>query len=127
MAVAGVDLQVAAVLLAQGEHQRCLALAHQAAIALENAGLYQERLEKQRIEEELTLARDIQMKLLPAPLRRIRLFCKRPGRSVYPLADLGNGDSVHGNPTTRTLSWLSRDLLSWGCMTCLRRKRAWIY
>ena len=40
-------------------------LSNQAAIALENAGLYQETLEKQRMEEELGLAREIQKNLLP--------------------------------------------------------------
>jgi len=40
-------------------------LSNQAAIALENAQLYQDTLEKQRIEEELGLAREIQKNLLP--------------------------------------------------------------
>ncbi|MBL7190411.1 SpoIIE family protein phosphatase [bacterium] len=39
--------------------------AHQAAIALENARLHQEELEKKRIEEELALAYRIQQNLLP--------------------------------------------------------------
>lgn len=40
-------------------------LSNQAAIALENARLYEEMLEKQRIKEELGLAREIQENLLP--------------------------------------------------------------
>jgi sigma-B regulation protein RsbU (phosphoserine phosphatase) len=40
-------------------------LSNQAAIALENARLHQEMLEKQRMEEELGFARDIQRNLLP--------------------------------------------------------------
>ncbi len=40
-------------------------LANQMVIAMENARLYQESLEKQRLEEELSLARQIQMGLLP--------------------------------------------------------------
>jgi sigma-B regulation protein RsbU (phosphoserine phosphatase) len=40
-------------------------VANQAAIALENARLHKEEIEKQRIEEELTMARHIQQGLLP--------------------------------------------------------------
>lgn len=40
-------------------------LVSQAVISLENARLFQETLEKQRLEEELNLARNIQKKLLP--------------------------------------------------------------
>ncbi len=40
-------------------------LSNQAAIALENAELYKDMLEKQRIEEEIGLAREIQINLLP--------------------------------------------------------------
>jgi sigma-B regulation protein RsbU (phosphoserine phosphatase) len=41
-------------------------LAHQGAVAIENARLFQENLEKQRMEEELNIARDLQMSMLPA-------------------------------------------------------------
>lgn len=40
-------------------------LANQMAVALTNVGLYQEALEKQRLEEEMNVARKIQMRLLP--------------------------------------------------------------
>ncbi|OQX95392.1 hypothetical protein B6I21_05655 [candidate division KSB1 bacterium 4572_119] len=40
-------------------------LGNEALICLENAKLFEERLEKQRIEEELAMAREIQQKLLP--------------------------------------------------------------
>lgn len=40
-------------------------LANAAMISFENARLFQETLEKQRLEEELSIARDIQKKLLP--------------------------------------------------------------
>lgn len=40
-------------------------LSNQAAIALENARLYEDMLEKQRMEEELSFAREIQKRLLP--------------------------------------------------------------
>ncbi|MDQ7062759.1 MAG: SpoIIE family protein phosphatase [candidate division KSB1 bacterium] len=41
-------------------------LANAATISLENARLFQEALEKQRMDEELAIARDIQQRLLPA-------------------------------------------------------------
>ncbi|RLB39711.1 MAG: hypothetical protein DRH12_11150 [Deltaproteobacteria bacterium] len=40
-------------------------LANQAAVAIENAKLFQENLEKQRMEEELNIARNLQMSMLP--------------------------------------------------------------
>jgi sigma-B regulation protein RsbU (phosphoserine phosphatase) len=40
-------------------------LSNQAAIAMENARLYKDTIEKQRMEEELSLAREIQKHLLP--------------------------------------------------------------
>jgi sigma-B regulation protein RsbU (phosphoserine phosphatase) len=43
-----------------------LAFADQAAIAMENARLHAEELEKQRLEQELTLARQIQQRFWPA-------------------------------------------------------------
>ncbi len=46
-------------------------LVSQAVISLENARLFQETLEKQRIEEELNVARTIQKRLLPKTLPKI--------------------------------------------------------
>lgn len=43
-------------------------LSNQATIAIENSRLYQEKLEKQRIDEELNVAREIQRMLLPRQL-----------------------------------------------------------
>jgi sigma-B regulation protein RsbU (phosphoserine phosphatase) len=41
-------------------------VAAQGAVAIENARLFQENLEKQRMEEELNIARDLQMSMLPS-------------------------------------------------------------
>lgn len=49
-------------------------IAHQGAVAIENARLFQENLEKQRMEEELNIARDLQMSMLPATCPDIRGF-----------------------------------------------------
>lgn len=46
-------------------------LGNEAMICLENARLFQETLEKQRLEEELAIAREIQQKLLPQECPRI--------------------------------------------------------
>lgn len=50
------------------------ALSAHAAIALENARLYQEALEKKRLEGEIALAREIQQRLLPAKMPSFRGF-----------------------------------------------------
>jgi sigma-B regulation protein RsbU (phosphoserine phosphatase) len=49
-------------------------LANQMVVAMNNARLYQESLEKQRLEEELNLARQIQIGLLPKTCPRAETF-----------------------------------------------------
>ncbi len=49
-------------------------LASQGAVAIENARLFQENLEKQRMEEELNIARNLQMSMLPATCPEIKGF-----------------------------------------------------
>jgi len=46
-------------------------LANQSAVAIENARLFQESLEKQRMEEELAIARELQTSMLPATFPEI--------------------------------------------------------
>jgi len=48
------------------DEKLALALASQAAIAIEQAQLYQQEIKRQRLEQELELARQIQLGLLPA-------------------------------------------------------------
>jgi serine phosphatase RsbU (regulator of sigma subunit) len=50
------------------------AIASQGSVAIENARLFQENLEKQRMEEELNIARDLQMSMLPARCPEIKGF-----------------------------------------------------
>ncbi|MBI2950862.1 PP2C family protein-serine/threonine phosphatase [bacterium] len=70
------------------EHDRLLLMgfANQAAIALENARLYGEALEKQRLEQELAAAGRIQQLLLPQALPEVKGFdisgTSRPSRGV---------------------------------------------
>ncbi len=49
-------------------------LANQASIALHNARLFQQTLEKERLEREMSMAREIQLKLLPTSLPNIKGF-----------------------------------------------------
>jgi sigma-B regulation protein RsbU (phosphoserine phosphatase) len=49
-------------------------MGNQIAVAMENAKLYHESLEKQRLEEELAVARQIQMDLLPRELPELANF-----------------------------------------------------
>jgi phosphoserine phosphatase RsbU/P len=60
--------------------------ANQAAIALENASLHRQALEKERLERELDLAAEIQRQLLPKSLPRVEGFefagWSRPARHV---------------------------------------------
>jgi len=48
--------------------------ANQSAIALENADLWQSALEKERLEQELRIARDVQLRLLPQTMPEIPGF-----------------------------------------------------
>ena len=72
-------------------------LAHQGAVAIENARLFQENLEKQRMEEELNIARDLQMSMLPAGCPEIAGFgiaassasAREVGGDFYDFIDMG--------------------------------------
>jgi phosphoserine phosphatase RsbU/P len=75
------------------------ALSGQIAIAMENARLYNETLEKQRIEEDLRLAQEIQKNLLPRStpqgdryeLAGFNLPSREVGGDYYDFIQLGNG------------------------------------
>jgi sigma-B regulation protein RsbU (phosphoserine phosphatase) len=57
-----------------GDIELLRTLASQGAVAIENARLFQENLEKQRMEEELSIARDLQMSMLPATCPQVKGF-----------------------------------------------------
>jgi len=71
---------------ADGDRRMLGLFANQAAIALENARLHLEALEKERLERELDLAADIQRQLLPDQLPQVAGFefagWSRPARHV---------------------------------------------
>jgi serine phosphatase RsbU (regulator of sigma subunit) len=72
-----VDTSMKAGNFSQADRDLLSAVAGQAAIALENARLYTESVEKGRLERELQMAREIQESLLPRSMPRI------PGYDIY--------------------------------------------
>ncbi len=74
-------------------------LATEAAVAIENARLYRETLEKARMEQELRIAAEIQQALLPEPRRKGEFFeavgqsvpCRSIGGDFFDYVDLPNG------------------------------------
>jgi serine phosphatase RsbU (regulator of sigma subunit) len=75
-------------------------LSAEAALAIENARLYREALEKSKFEQELKVAAAIQQSLLPASNRTGAFFttaassvaCRSVGGDFYDYVDLPNGD-----------------------------------
>lgn len=75
------------------------ALASQAAIAVDNAMLYRDALEKRQLDSELSLARDIQQKLLPREAPRLRGWemaglnvpAKRVGGDYFDFIEVSRG------------------------------------
>src|SRR6476659_2584122 len=75
-------------------------LATEAAVAIENARLYRETLDKARIEQEMKIAAEIQRALLPPPQRLGGYFeavgasvpCRAIGGDFFDYVDLPSGD-----------------------------------
>jgi serine phosphatase RsbU (regulator of sigma subunit) len=75
-------------------------LATEAAVAIENARLYRETLEKARMEQEMKIAADIQRALLPDPQRMGGFFeavgasipCRAIGGDFFDYVDLPDGE-----------------------------------
>jgi hypothetical protein len=90
-------------------------IASQGAVAIENARLFKDNLEKQRMEEELAIARDLQMSMFPASCPKIS--CRR--------REASSGCSPTSTATSVT-SWpertaerrkMSAAACSWHCST----------
>lgn len=89
-------------------------LANQGAVAIENARLFKENLEKQRMEEELNIARELQASMLPAECPNVdgykiaafSLSAKEVGGDFYDFAetDAGNIVMVLGDVTGKSVS-----------------------
>lgn len=89
-------------------------LANQGAVALENARLLEEVIEKERMEEELAIARDLQMSMLPTACPRLRDFqiaaasipAREVGGDFFDFIEMGNGrlGVVIGDVTGKSVS-----------------------
>jgi serine phosphatase RsbU (regulator of sigma subunit) len=74
-------------------------LAVEASVAIENARLYRDSMEKARIEQDLRIASQIQQALLPAPRRHAGFFdamgasvpCREIGGDFFDYVDLADG------------------------------------
>ncbi len=90
------------------------AIASQGSVAIENARLFQENLEKQRMEEELNIARDLQMSMLPSVFPRIKGFdvaatsipAREVGGDFYDFIEMGKDrlGLVVGDVTGKSVS-----------------------
>ena len=90
------------------------AVANQGAVAIENARLFQENLEKQRMEEELNIARDLQMSMLPAACPQVPGFgiaatsipAREVGGDFFDFIEMGEGKLglVVGDVTGKSVS-----------------------
>ncbi len=89
-------------------------LANQGAVAIENARLVEEVVEKERMEEELAIARDLQMSMLPAAcpeiqgmeLAAISIPAREVGGDFYDFMDMGEGrvGVIVGDVTGKSVS-----------------------
>jgi len=89
-------------------------LAHQGAVAIENARLFQENLEKQRMEEELNIARDLQVSMLPAECPTVEgldiaaysASAREVGGDFYDFIEMGENKAgfVIGDVTGKSVS-----------------------
>jgi sigma-B regulation protein RsbU (phosphoserine phosphatase) len=94
-----VDNRLQAGIFDQSDLDLLTAFANQAAIAIENARLYQVAVEKGRMEQELWMARDIQRSLLPARIPRLAGYelaadwraAHEVAGDFYDLIELGDG------------------------------------
>jgi sigma-B regulation protein RsbU (phosphoserine phosphatase) len=89
-------------------------IASQGSVAIENARLFQENLEKQRMEEELNIARDLQMSMLPSVCPQIKGFAiaatsipaREVGGDFYDFIEMGKDrvGLVVGDVTGKSVS-----------------------
>jgi sigma-B regulation protein RsbU (phosphoserine phosphatase) len=89
-------------------------LANQGAVAIENARMVDEVIEKERMEEELNIARDLQVSMLPAECPQIKGFeiaafsvsAREVGGDFYDFIDMGEEKAgfVIGDVTGKSVS-----------------------
>ena len=89
-------------------------LANQSAVAIENARMVEEVIEKERMEEELTIARDLQVSMLPAECPTVAGFdiaaysmsAREVGGDFYDFIEMGEDKAgfVIGDVTGKSVS-----------------------
>jgi serine phosphatase RsbU (regulator of sigma subunit) len=89
-------------------------LANQSAVAIENAQMVEEVIEKERMEEELSIARDLQVSMLPSDCPQIKGFeiaayslaAREVGGDFYDFIDMGEDKAgmVIGDVTGKSVS-----------------------
>jgi phosphoserine phosphatase RsbU/P len=89
-------------------------IANQGAVAIENARMVEELVEKERMEEELSIARDLQISMLPATCPQIEGFqiaavslpAREVGGDFYDFIEIGEGKLgfVIGDVTGKSVS-----------------------
>ena len=89
-------------------------LANQSAVAIENAQMIEEVIEKERMEEELTIARDLQISMLPAECPTVAGFdiaaysmsAREVGGDFYDFIEMGKDKAgfVIGDVTGKSVS-----------------------
>ena len=80
-------------------------LANQGAVAIENARMIEEVIEKERMEEELSIARDLQTSMLPAECPTLEGFeiaaysvsAREVGGDFYDFIEMGRRQDRHGH------------------------------
>jgi serine phosphatase RsbU (regulator of sigma subunit) len=114
-------------LLSEGTRAGLETLAAEAAVAIENARLYREKLERARLEQEMRIAAEIQQALLPKPTATLTFVeaaassvpCRSIGGDFYDYLDLPEttfgfalGDVAGKGPPAALLSALMQGMLS---------------
>jgi sigma-B regulation protein RsbU (phosphoserine phosphatase) len=89
-------------------------LANQGAVAIENAMLLEDKIEKERLEGEMAIARDLQISMLPATCPEIEGFqiaasstqAREVGGDFYDFIEMGEGKAglVVGDVTGKSVS-----------------------
>jgi len=115
-------------------------LATEAAVAIENARLYRETLEKARLEQELRIAAEIQQAILPHAehagvfyrAAAWTLPCRSIGGDFYDYLDLPGGSSVCAGrrggkgPPAALLSAMMQGIFAALASTTEGRRRRWL-
>jgi serine phosphatase RsbU (regulator of sigma subunit) len=114
-------------LLSSSTRKALAAMAAEASSAIQNAQLYREKLEKSRMEHEMSIAAEIQQALMPKPLANLRfaeaaaasIACRSIGGDFFDYLDFGGtalgftlGDVAGKGPPAALLSALMQGMFA---------------